>query len=232
MAGASRTPAWSNSKRLDAGASVPGALCAPGYTARTARARSRPPTCPEGAAFESTRRRDCPRRRRARRHRPPLRLRLRCRRIRFRPLAKGLSHMRMPAATPRGRRMTTRCRTTQGALDRYPFLGCRNGCPAEVSMDDVAKHNTKEDCWVVFYGTAYDLTKFGRVHPGGANLVFDNAGGRARRRGHRRRQACALLLGVLRREGHRPNGAHAAGTWQTMSCRIPATTSPLARTCR
>jgi len=45
-----------------------------------------------------------------------------------------------------------------------------------LSMDDVAKHNTKEDCWVVLYGKAYDLTKFGRVHPGGANLIYDNAG--------------------------------------------------------
>eukprot|EP00445_Apocalathium_hangoei_P061346 CAMPEP_0204092806 /NCGR_PEP_ID=MMETSP0360-20130528/190097_1 /ASSEMBLY_ACC=CAM_ASM_000342 /TAXON_ID=268821 /ORGANISM="Scrippsiella Hangoei, Strain SHTV-5" /LENGTH=562 /DNA_ID=CAMNT_0051042091 /DNA_START=69 /DNA_END=1758 /DNA_ORIENTATION=+ len=45
-----------------------------------------------------------------------------------------------------------------------------------LSMEDVAKHNTKEDCWVVLYGKAYDLTKFGKVHPGGAALIFDNAG--------------------------------------------------------
>merc|ERR1719246_407481 len=45
-----------------------------------------------------------------------------------------------------------------------------------LSMDEVAKHSTKEDCWVVLYGKAYDLTKFGRVHPGGAALIFDNAG--------------------------------------------------------
>jgi len=45
-----------------------------------------------------------------------------------------------------------------------------------LSMDEVAKHNTKEDCWVVLYGKAYDLTKFGKVHPGGAGLIYDNAG--------------------------------------------------------
>jgi len=43
-------------------------------------------------------------------------------------------------------------------------------------MSDVAKHSTKEDCWVVLYGKAYDLTKFAKVHPGGAKLIFDNAG--------------------------------------------------------
>jgi L-lactate dehydrogenase (cytochrome) len=45
-----------------------------------------------------------------------------------------------------------------------------------LSMDDVAKHNSKEDCWVVLYGKAYDLTKFARVHPGGAKLIIDAAG--------------------------------------------------------
>jgi len=45
-----------------------------------------------------------------------------------------------------------------------------------LSMEEVAKHNTKEDCWVVLYGKAYDLTKFSRVHPGGAKLIHDNAG--------------------------------------------------------
>jgi len=43
-------------------------------------------------------------------------------------------------------------------------------------MDEVAKHGTKEDCWVVLYGKAYDLTKFARVHPGGAKLIHDAAG--------------------------------------------------------
>ncbi|CAK9104505.1 unnamed protein product [Durusdinium trenchii] len=43
-------------------------------------------------------------------------------------------------------------------------------------MEEVAKHNTKEDCWVVLYGKAYDLTKFAKVHPGGAKLITDAAG--------------------------------------------------------
>eukprot|EP00439_Symbiodinium_sp_Y106_P069102 s1632_g11.t2 len=45
-----------------------------------------------------------------------------------------------------------------------------------LSMEEVAKHNTKEDCWVVLYGKAYDLTKFAKVHPGGAKLITDAAG--------------------------------------------------------
>lgn len=45
-----------------------------------------------------------------------------------------------------------------------------------LSMDEIAKHNTKEDCWVVIFGKAYDLTKFAKVHPGGAKLIHENAG--------------------------------------------------------
>eukprot|EP00933_Yihiella_yeosuensis_P045475 TRINITY_DN4085_c0_g1_i1.p1 TRINITY_DN4085_c0_g1~~TRINITY_DN4085_c0_g1_i1.p1 ORF type:complete len:512 (+),score=164.96 TRINITY_DN4085_c0_g1_i1:79-1614(+) len=45
-----------------------------------------------------------------------------------------------------------------------------------LTMDEVAKHNTKEDCWVVLYGKAYDLSKFAKVHPGGAKLITDAAG--------------------------------------------------------
>merc|ERR1719401_2792867 len=47
---------------------------------------------------------------------------------------------------------------------------------AMLSMEEVAKHNTKEDCWVVLYGKAYDLGKFAKVHPGGAKLIYDAAG--------------------------------------------------------
>mmetsp|Transcript_75996 Transcript_75996/g.171847 ORF Transcript_75996/g.171847 Transcript_75996/m.171847 type:complete len:520 (+) Transcript_75996:82-1641(+) len=50
------------------------------------------------------------------------------------------------------------------------------GAGSMLSMEEVAKHSTKEDCWVVLYGKAYDLTKFARVHPGGAKLIHDNAG--------------------------------------------------------
>ncbi|CAE8625674.1 unnamed protein product [Polarella glacialis] len=47
---------------------------------------------------------------------------------------------------------------------------------ATLTMDEVAKHNTKEDCWVVLYGKAYDLSKFAKVHPGGAKLITNAAG--------------------------------------------------------
>ena len=34
------------------------------------------------------------------------------------------------------------------------------------SMDEVAKHATREDCWLVIEGNVYDVTKFIPMHKG------------------------------------------------------------------
>eukprot|EP00450_Noctiluca_scintillans_P004128 CAMPEP_0194510364 /NCGR_PEP_ID=MMETSP0253-20130528/41673_1 /TAXON_ID=2966 /ORGANISM="Noctiluca scintillans" /LENGTH=509 /DNA_ID=CAMNT_0039353593 /DNA_START=37 /DNA_END=1566 /DNA_ORIENTATION=- len=45
-----------------------------------------------------------------------------------------------------------------------------------LSMEEVARHNRKDDCWLVLHGKAYDVTKFARKHPGGSQIMYDNAG--------------------------------------------------------
>ncbi|KAH7375960.1 FMN-dependent dehydrogenase [Plectosphaerella cucumerina] len=42
--------------------------------------------------------------------------------------------------------------------------------------DEVAKHNTRESCWVVLYGNVYDVTDFLSEHPGGAKIILKLAG--------------------------------------------------------
>jgi len=56
-----------------------------------------------------------------------------------------------------------------------------------LTMEEVAKHNTANDCWMVIYGKVLDLTSFAS-HPGGSTYVpfcgteatqaFDTKGGR------------------------------------------------------
>ncbi|KAI3215143.1 hypothetical protein DTO012A9_10307 [Penicillium roqueforti] len=41
---------------------------------------------------------------------------------------------------------------------------------------EVAKHNTRESCWVVLYGKVYDVTDFLGSHPGGAKIILKLAG--------------------------------------------------------
>jgi cytochrome b involved in lipid metabolism len=39
------------------------------------------------------------------------------------------------------------------------------------TLDEVALHNTKEDCWMVLSGKVYDVTAMVDRHPGGDTLV-------------------------------------------------------------
>ena len=52
----------------------------------------------------------------------------------------------------------------------------------EITMDEVSKHNTEKDCWLVIGNTSnggpkvYDITKYLDDHPGGAEVLLDVAG--------------------------------------------------------
>ncbi|KAH8922285.1 Flavocytochrome c [Atractiella rhizophila] len=46
----------------------------------------------------------------------------------------------------------------------------------EYTLAEVAKHNTKDDCWVVVNGEVLDATKFLPDHPGGAKAIMLYAG--------------------------------------------------------
>jgi L-lactate dehydrogenase (cytochrome) len=41
---------------------------------------------------------------------------------------------------------------------------------------EIAKHNTRESCWVIVNGNAYDVTDFLDHHPGGANVILKYGG--------------------------------------------------------
>ncbi|KAF2280199.1 uncharacterized protein EI97DRAFT_391110 [Westerdykella ornata] len=41
---------------------------------------------------------------------------------------------------------------------------------------DIAKHNSKDSCWVIVHGRAYDVTEFLPEHPGGSKIILKYAG--------------------------------------------------------
>ena len=53
-----------------------------------------------------------------------------------------------------------------------PAAGGAPGIP----MTEVAKHNTKADCWVVVDGQVLDVTSFLSEHPGGELAILTFAG--------------------------------------------------------
>jgi len=78
-----------------------------------------------------------------------------------------------------------------GAADVDPnqaFYGTGNKKPAAAAaapaagakktftMDEVAKHNTDKDCWVILHNQVYDVTPFLSEHPGGKKAIMLYAG--------------------------------------------------------
>ena len=45
-----------------------------------------------------------------------------------------------------------------------------------LKRSQVAKHNTRQDCWCIIHGKVYDLTKFLPEHPGGSAIILKYAG--------------------------------------------------------
>lgn len=45
-----------------------------------------------------------------------------------------------------------------------------------ITLDEVAWHDTPDDCWLVIYDYVYDCTEFLRNHPGGVDVLLEYAG--------------------------------------------------------
>merc|ERR550539_1075473 len=50
------------------------------------------------------------------------------------------------------------------------------GSGGGLTMEEVAKHTAKTDCWVVVNGEVLDVTKFLKEHPGGELAIMTFAG--------------------------------------------------------
>ena len=44
------------------------------------------------------------------------------------------------------------------------------------TQEEVSRHDTIDDCWVIYNGFVYDITIFLEKHPGGAELILDKGG--------------------------------------------------------
>mmetsp|Transcript_28788 Transcript_28788/g.40472 ORF Transcript_28788/g.40472 Transcript_28788/m.40472 type:complete len:153 (-) Transcript_28788:1172-1630(-) len=45
-----------------------------------------------------------------------------------------------------------------------------------VSMEELQRHNTANDCWVIYDGDVYDMTDYAKRHPGGSSIITKYAG--------------------------------------------------------
>ncbi|CAE6969053.1 NITA [Symbiodinium sp. CCMP2592] len=56
------------------------------------------------------------------------------------------------------------------------LIHCLSFCAMSVSAEEVAKHNTDKDCWVIVGDQVLDVTEFLSEHPGGKKSIMMFAG--------------------------------------------------------
>ena len=44
------------------------------------------------------------------------------------------------------------------------------------TKEEVSKHSTKDDCWLIIRGRVYNVTEFLSIHPGGSSIVVSVGG--------------------------------------------------------
>lgn len=49
-------------------------------------------------------------------------------------------------------------------------------CCRTVTVEEVNRHNKRDDKWLLINGKAYDITHFAKRHPGGAKVISHYAG--------------------------------------------------------
>jgi len=52
----------------------------------------------------------------------------------------------------------------------------RKGTDTVIPWEEIRRHNTDRNCWVVMYGEVLDVTDFLSVHPGGLDPICDQGG--------------------------------------------------------
>ncbi len=66
--------------------------------------------------------------------------------------------------------------TQNGAVKSEIDKITASGQTITLNMEEIAKHNNKNDCWMLISGNVYDITSFFGSHPGGNRVMEKTCG--------------------------------------------------------
>lgn len=95
----------------------------------------------------------------------------------LRPLDLSDGLVKEKNAAERGPQLSKK--TEDNALDARDDSWSRRRSPEvlnAITLDEVAWHDTVDDCWLVIYDYVYDCTEFLNNHPGGLDVLLEYAG--------------------------------------------------------
>ncbi len=55
-------------------------------------------------------------------------------------------------------------------------VGVGSGGPVTLNMQEIAKHNSASDCWLLISNKVYNVTSYLGAHPGGAGAIIVHCG--------------------------------------------------------
>ena len=62
------------------------------------------------------------------------------------------------------------------AFTNYKSKQVDEDCLPEVSIEEVALHNSPNDLWIVIHGKVYNVSEWKDSHPGGEDVLIENGG--------------------------------------------------------
>ncbi|OWZ26522.1 cytochrome b5 [Cryptococcus neoformans c45] len=132
-------------------------------------------------------------------------------------------------------------RTADPSAYSGPDVGAESGSKQEEKLlytfETLAQHNTREDLWMLLHNKVYDVTAFMDEHPGGDEVLLEEAGRDATEAfedvGHSdeaREMLTKMYLGEFQGEkkGKGKKGSSSISTSSSSSSGFPTWTIPLA----
>jgi cytochrome b involved in lipid metabolism len=82
-----------------------------------------------------------------------------------------------PLVDPKESQSVSRRAPTIDSIKRAIFERPKDWKTRVISMREVQKHNSPDDCWIVAKGKVFNATPFISIHPGGKTSILRRGGG-------------------------------------------------------